>query len=117
MGRNSSRPSHEGRVEINVDGMWGTICGWYWDDNDASVFCRQIGPEYNGGYALREEEDAANMSKWMSYVACTGNETNLMECPHGGFGPNPNDWFDFYFCNSPNMNAGVSCYGSRKLII
>ena len=32
-----------GRVEICVDGKWGTICNNGFDDNDARVMCRQLG--------------------------------------------------------------------------
>ena len=37
---------HEGLVEICLNGVWGSVCGYSWLARDASVVCRQLG--YNG---------------------------------------------------------------------
>lgn len=34
-----------GRIEFCASGVWGTICGNGWDENDAQVACRQLGYE------------------------------------------------------------------------
>ena len=40
--------SNEGRVEVWVNGLWGTVTNYQWDSREATVVCKQLGYQNPG---------------------------------------------------------------------
>lgn len=73
-----------GRLEIQHDGVWGTICDDGFDELDATVACRQLG--YSSGTAYTDGMGVDPIPIWLDDLACVGTEAALSICAHSGWG-------------------------------
>ena len=80
------RDVNEGRIEIFYNNTWGTICDDIWDTRDAIVACRKLGYLQVVRVALRAEFGEGTGEIWLDNVECDGDESDLTECLHNGWG-------------------------------
>ncbi|XP_067353642.1 neurotrypsin isoform X3 [Channa argus] len=75
------RSKLDGRVEVYLGGVWGSVCSDYWGDEDAAVVCRQFGKGISG-HARSVPLLRPGMAKlhWNA-VHCQGEEPDLLQCP------------------------------------
>ncbi|XP_022096125.1 deleted in malignant brain tumors 1 protein-like [Acanthaster planci] len=78
----------EGRLEVQHDNQWGTVCDDSWSLNNARVVCRMLG--YPGAAAFKTLAffGAGADPIWMDNLRCNGDEATLQECTFAGWGIN-----------------------------
>ncbi|PIK43385.1 laccase-type phenoloxidase [Apostichopus japonicus] len=98
---------HEGRVEIYLNGSWGTICDDYWDKVDADVTCRQLG--YSAAITAVSSAGYGEGTGqiWLDDVQCGGSEHNVLSCANRGVG--------VHNCGH-GEDAGLKCESLVRLV-
>ncbi|XP_071828209.1 neurotrypsin-like isoform X2 [Apostichopus japonicus] len=87
-----------GRVEIFLNGEWGTVCDDLWDISDAEVVCRQLGFDRAlGAHCVAFFSEGTGLIH-LDDVECSGSESSLLDCAHT----------TVHNCGH-NEDAGVSC--------
>ncbi|XP_019849591.1 PREDICTED: deleted in malignant brain tumors 1 protein-like [Amphimedon queenslandica] len=97
-----SRYKSFGRVEVCINGTWGTICDDYWDSNDASVVCHQLGFSPYGAIAKTSFYEESILPHVLFNMSCTGNEETIFNCSYSTKLPSGSD------CHSTE-DASVIC--------
>jgi len=76
---------HAGRLEVNYQGTWGTVCDDSFDDTDAGVVCYMLGYGRNGR-SISNRYGAGSGQIWLDGVWCSGTEMTIADCGHRGWG-------------------------------
>ena len=100
-GRQSPR---EGLVQVYYNKTWGWVCADQWDKKDADVACRMM--DFNGSLSAFYDSEKimqTNPAVWLNNMQCTGNESSLFFCKHGGLGS-----------HNCKAKAGVTCRPKGK---
>ncbi|XP_022111583.1 scavenger receptor cysteine-rich domain superfamily protein-like [Acanthaster planci] len=71
---------NEGRLEVFLDGEWGTVCGHSWGQPEATVACRQMGFP-NATMVMRGRIFGSSKQRIHRYeISCAGVEYDLESC-------------------------------------
>ncbi|KAM7035044.1 antigen WC1.1-like, partial [Acridotheres tristis] len=98
-----------GRVEMNLQGQWGSVADPNWDMEDAEVVCQHLGcGSAAGAFYARERYSVGDGPVSVVLVDCKGNEATLWECDIRGWGP--------YKGNVHGYDTAVVCQGFSRLV-
>ena len=101
------RSNLEGRVELCLDGEWGTICDNFWTERDAIVVCRQLGLSTTDAAAVTGGRyGAGNGSIHLDRFFCSSDEERITDCIHSPAVEG--------VCGHV-QDAGVVCTGAEKI--
>jgi len=96
---------YEGRVEVNYNGKWGTVCDNGWGYEDVRVLCKQLGFGPTGRPYSRARFGKGSGPIWLGNVDCTTNESTIASCGHLGINITRSCGHD--------EDAGVTCNGGQ----
>ena len=78
------KTEREGRLQVEIDGEWGTVCDFGWTLESAAIACQQMGFVLNTeDWKLQPSEMPEEGSQepiLMSYVRCDETETDVRTC-------------------------------------
>ncbi|XP_055710937.1 protein bark beetle [Phlebotomus papatasi] len=75
---------HEGRLQVYVDGRWGTVCDYGWNIINSALVCHQLGLALNpyDWRLQRSEVPGAGTTEdiVLSHVRCTEHDIDITQC-------------------------------------
>ena len=73
-------------MEVNHNGVWGTVCDDGWDLNDAQVVCSELGLDKAIAAVPNAYYGLGSGQIWLDDVNCAGTEKTIRNCSHAGWG-------------------------------
>uniref|UniRef100_A0A0N4ZT88 SRCR domain-containing protein n=1 Tax=Parastrongyloides trichosuri TaxID=131310 RepID=A0A0N4ZT88_PARTI len=105
MDENDNEDVYAGRLEVYVDGIWGTVCNRSFNVFHSQLVCNQLGliidPEYYENWRLYPSPGELPMI--MDNIRCEENEYDITRCRHDGVSHN------IEASCPPNNVVGVRC--------
>ena len=98
---------NQGRLEVQVSGVWGTVCLDTWTANESNVACKQLG--YSKALFASATVSDGEMPNWLERVNCNGEETFIWDCGNNGVGKNDcnNDEIVYLVCHTDGNEVFV----------
>ena len=100
----NGRNEKEGRVEIYWNNQWSTVCDDLWDDNDATVICKQLGYSRGSARVSAYFGEGSGLIL-LDNINCNGRESNIFDCRPRMFGDHDCEHHE---------DAGVICTGESS---
>ena len=95
-------------MEVQHNGVWGTVCDYGWDLNDAHVVCSQLGFS-KANAALYDAFYGQGTGRiWLDNLNCVGTEWTIGNCSHRG-------WGSYYYYCSHGHDASVKCSSGTQV--
>ncbi|XP_063793725.1 HHIP-like protein 1 [Pseudophryne corroboree] len=103
---NEDKQPDRGRVEIYINGEWGTVCNDRFDSKAGAVVCQQLGYPYVLKVARKTEfGEGKGLRILLDEIKCEGWEKTLLECRRSKIGEHD--------CNHEE-DVGVVCGMEEK---
>ncbi|XP_038215102.1 protein bark beetle isoform X2 [Zerene cesonia] len=78
------RTQYEGRLQVRVEGKWGTVCNYKWNIINAALVCNQLGLALNPDDWFLEPNEIPNAGITediiLSNVECTEFDNDIAKC-------------------------------------
>ncbi|XP_065210133.1 protein bark beetle-like [Planococcus citri] len=97
----------EGRLQVYINGKWGTVCNYGWTIEAASLVCHQLGYVLNpNDWFLSNSEISMSGTSdpvLLSNVKCTDEDLNILDCK-------AEKEFEFEYSCSHDYDVKMRCY-------